>query len=175
MKKILVVLFTFILTLVFASCTEKELPPLAPAFPTAESVNALVESFNEVTDIYSAAQVSKIIEEYQALDNLSQAKITNIQRIIDSVKTAASFFEQEDTKIKVMSFNIRYGEWGIGRQERVLTLIAQEEPDIFGVQEANEAWVNLINARFNDSEKYAFIGTGREGGRNAGKRRKKGN
>lgn len=166
MKKAVLLPLIIVILLICASCAKEELTPPQPPFPTVESVNSLIESVGEVTDIYSAAQVSKIIEEYQLLDELSQTKVTDIQRIIDSVRTASSFFEEDDMKIKVMSFNIRYGEWGIGRQEKVLTLIAQEEPDIFGVQEANEAWVSLIHSRFDKSEKYAFVGTGREGGGN---------
>ena len=163
MKKAVLLPIIIIILIMCASCAKEELTPPQPPFPTVESVNSLIESVGEITDIYSAAHVSKIIEEYQFLDELSQAKVTDIQRIIDSVRTASSFFEEDDMKIKVMSFNIRYGEWGIGRQDRVLALIEQESPDIFGVQEANEAWVSLIHSRFDKSEKYAFLGTGREG------------
>lgn len=163
MKKLFLTLIASATVLTFTACAQEEPPTVEAPFPTAESVNLMIENLGEVTDIESAAQVSLILEEYQALDELSQAKVSNIQKVIDSVKTATTFLDEDDMKISVMSFNIRYGEWGIGRQDLVFQLIEQEDPDIFGVQEANPQWVNTLNSRLiYEGSKYGMSGEGRD-------------
>ncbi|MBQ2915841.1 MAG: endonuclease/exonuclease/phosphatase family protein [Clostridia bacterium] len=160
MKKLMFIT-TIILTLaIFTSCQQQEPVTLEPPFPTAESVNAMIESLGEVNDVESAAMVSKTLENYQALDSVSQTKVTDIQRVFDLSKTAAEFFPVEDSTLKVMSFNIRYNEFTEDRIDRVISLILQESPDIIGLQESTVEWVAVLNERLSD--KYGILGHGRE-------------
>ena len=141
----------------FTGCAQKETAHINPIFPSVDSVNTLIESLDEVNDIKSAALVSKIIEEYQFLDDVSKSKVNDIQRVIDSIETATSYLE--DGKISVMSFNVRYAEFTADRIDRVVNLILQEYPDVVGMQEVTDEWKKVLGRRLAD--KYEILGHGR--------------
>lgn len=159
MKKALLFALTVIATLIlFTGCAETA--TIEPIFPTLDGINADIAALGEITNLESAAKVSKILEDYQFLDSVSQSKVTDIQKVIDSVETAVTFFEEDDMKLKVMSFNIRYGEFTEDRIDRVIALIEKEAPDIIGVQEATVEWVAVLKERL--GEEYEVLGHGRE-------------
>ena len=71
--------------------------------------------------------------------------------------------------MKAMSFNVLcYGngenEW-TKRIPLVVRAIRNEDPDIFGVQEAHNDWMNALTGSFPD---YAFVGKGRDDGKKKG-------
>ena len=160
MKKITATaLFIVMVLALFTGCSQQSPAYIDPIFPSVEYVNSLVDSLGEVNDIKSAALVSKIIEEYQFLDDVSKSKINDIQRIFDSIEVATTFLTENDITLKVMSFNIRYGEFTEDRIERVINLILKEEPDVIGLQEVTDQWRKILKARLSD--KYEFLGHGR--------------
>lgn len=65
--------------------------------------------------------------------------------------------------IKAMSFNVYVGNRNETRIRRVITMIKNYMPDVFGVQEANPAWMTDLK---NNLSAYAFVGNGRDGGSN---------
>jgi endonuclease/exonuclease/phosphatase family metal-dependent hydrolase len=75
-----------------------------------------------------------------------------------------------NTPIKVMSYNLRYGDLGIvldedSRRDPLVASINEHKPDFLGVQEANEPWMEVLPELLQD---YAFVGVGRDDGIAAG-------
>ncbi len=78
---------------------------------------------------------------------------------------------QTGPDLRVMSFNIRYGtaddgedSWPL-RRNLVVQVIAQQDPDVFGVQEALHFQLDELMSGLGD---YALIGVGRDDGRTRG-------
>ena len=154
MKKALLLLLAAASVTAITSCSQTS---LEKPFPTLEDVNAQISELKEVNDVESAAKLTKILEDYYFLDDYSQTKVTDIQRIKDSMKTASQILNGgEDLTLKVMSFNIRYAEMDNGRPERVLQHIRNVDPDIFGVQEGTEHWDIILKE--NLSDEYGVLG-----------------
>ena len=61
--------------------------------------------------------------------------------------------------ITVMSFNVKVETFKNGRDDLVIATIQENAPDIFGVQEADITWMNILK---NGLTGYAAIGTGRD-------------
>ena len=78
---------------------------------------------------------------------------------------------EADLDLKVMTFNVRINLVSDGdnawpnRKEMAASMIRFYEPDIFGVQEALEGQVNDLSVRLPE---YAWIGVGRDDGKQAG-------
>ena len=72
--------------------------------------------------------------------------------------------------MRIMSFNIRCGDVGEETWEDRLGIVAQtmleSNADSIGVQEATPEWMAALNE--NISEKYAYVGVGRDDGDNKG-------
>ena len=72
--------------------------------------------------------------------------------------------------LKVMSYNIRYGEANDGTNSWVLRygateeMLSDQEPDVFGVQEALDYQVRFIEEMCG----YEYVGVGRENGKKEG-------
>ncbi len=66
-------------------------------------------------------------------------------------------------EVRVMSFNIRVGEQTEVRRSAVIQNITEVDPDVFGVQEADPAWITYIQANLPN---YTLVGEGRDGGKN---------
>ena len=80
-------------------------------------------------------------------------------------------FEEKDADaIRVMSFNIRCGDVGEETWEDRIGIVSQtmleSNADSIGVQEATPGWMEALNK--NLSHKYAFVGVGRDDGKNKG-------
>ncbi len=71
--------------------------------------------------------------------------------------------------IRVMSFNIRYGDLGVltaeDRHEAVKTVIKKGFPDSIGLQEATPEWMDYLKTALDG---YAYVGVGRDDGDNQG-------
>lgn len=71
--------------------------------------------------------------------------------------------------MKVMSFNLLcYGSgenFILNRMGLVVRTIRNEEPELFGVQEAHYMWMKVLISAFPD---YAYVGVGRENGKRKG-------
>ncbi len=65
------------------------------------------------------------------------------------------------TDVRVMSFNIRVGEQTDERRIAVVDNIKQIDPDVFGVQEADHAWITYLLEQL---PAYTSVGEGRDGG-----------
>ncbi|MCH5199035.1 MAG: endonuclease/exonuclease/phosphatase family protein [Oscillospiraceae bacterium] len=71
--------------------------------------------------------------------------------------------------MKVMSFNLLC--WGNGenfilnRMGLAVRTIRNEEPELFGVQEAHNTWMRVLCAAFPD---YSYVGVGRDNGKRKG-------
>lgn len=79
---------------------------------------------------------------------------------------------RESTLLKVMSYNLRYGDNGLlieenSRRDPLAESINEHMPDLLGVQEANEQWMDVLPELLPD---YAFVGVGRDDGDEAGER-----
>ncbi len=72
--------------------------------------------------------------------------------------------------MKIMSFNIRCGDVGddpwSARIDIVCKTMLESNADTIGVQEATPQWMEALNK--NIGHKYAYIGVGRENGKNEG-------
>ena len=160
MKKLMFITTIILILAIFTSCQQQEPVTLELPFPTAESVNAMIESLGEVNDVESAAMVSRIIEDYQLLEESNQTKISDIQKVFDSIETASTFFEKEDMVLKVMSFNILCSDLTEDRMQRVVEQIRAESPDVVGMQEGTDKLCQRIIKELGDE--YEMLGHGRE-------------
>lgn len=81
----------------------------------------------------------------------------------------ADFEEKDADAIRVMSFNIRYGDLGTltaeDRYDDVEAVIEKGKPDSIGLQEATPEWMDYLKANLED---YAYVGVGRDDGVNTG-------
>ena len=72
--------------------------------------------------------------------------------------------------MKIMSFNIRCGDVGNETWEDRIGIVCQtileSDADSIGIQEATPCWMDALNK--NLSHKYAFVGVGRDDGKNEG-------
>ena len=92
----------------------------------------------------------------------------NVAKIRDSVfapSVVADFEEKDASAIRVMSFNIRYGDLGIlsaeDRYEDVEKTIEKGMPDSIGLQEATPEWMTYLTENLED---YDYVGVGRDNG-----------
>ena len=60
----------------------------------------------------------------------------------------------------VMSFNVYVSQFNTERKNRVIATIRENAPSIFGVQEANDGWMNALRSDLGND--YASVGVGRE-------------
>ena len=60
----------------------------------------------------------------------------------------------------VMSFNVFVSQFNTARKDRVVATIRENAPSIFGVQEANDAWMTAL--RTDLGNEYASVGVGRD-------------
>lgn len=80
------------------------------------------------------------------------------------------FEEKAEDMIRVMSFNIRYGNLGMiqrsNRNDEVVETIRKAMPDSFGVQEATPTWMRYLSRELEDE--YDYVGVGRSNGKKMG-------
>ncbi len=71
--------------------------------------------------------------------------------------------------MRIMSFNLlcygREPHIRETREDKVVKIIKETNPDSFGVQEATPEWMDALTAKLDD---YAFVGVGREDGKREG-------
>lgn len=88
----------------------------------------------------------------------------------DTPSVVSDFEEKEDGTIRIMSFNIRYGNLGIvpksARYDLVEATIKNSNADSIGVQEATPSWMSYLEDALGD--KYDYVGVGRDNGKNKG-------
>ena len=76
------------------------------------------------------------------------------------------FEEKDEGNIRVMSFNIRYGDVGSAtredREPLVEETIRKGNPDSVGLQEATPEWMNYLSTALADN--YDYVGVGRDNG-----------
>lgn len=69
------------------------------------------------------------------------------------------------TSLKVMTYNLRYGDATLAesgsRKDTLLLSLGHHMPDVLGVQEANEPWMEILAQGL---EEYAYVGVGRDDG-----------
>lgn len=82
----------------------------------------------------------------------------------------ADFEEKDESAIRVMSFNIRYGDLGYltaeDRYPMIEETIRKGHPDSVGLQEATTEWMAYLTEALSDE--YAHVGIGRDDGVSAG-------
>lgn len=81
----------------------------------------------------------------------------------------ADFEVMPDNAIRIMSFNIRYGDLGVltaeDRYDAVKTVIKKGFPDSIGLQEATPEWMDYLKTALDG---YSYVGVGRDDGDNQG-------
>ena len=101
---------------------------------------------------------------------------SNVKNIIafinDSIfkpEIIADFEAQPDDTIRIMSFNIRYGDLGVltaeDRYDDVEAVIEKGAPDSIGLQEATPEWMDYLKTALDG---YSYVGVGRDDGDNQG-------
>lgn len=91
--------------------------------------------------------------------------IAKAEFAINSPSVIADFEEKKEDSIRVMSFNIRYGDLGVLAAEDRYYMIEQSiekgMPDSLGVQEATPEWMSYLGEAL---EAYDYVGVGRDNG-----------
>lgn len=77
--------------------------------------------------------------------------------------------EKQPEAVRIVSFNLRcaddvYGSVK-GRSQLIISALEQYEPDSFGVQEAKQSWLDLLDEGLGD--KYACVSQMRDGSKNS--------
>ena len=94
-----------------------------------------------------------------------------IHKKISLLIALISFIALQSQEIRVMTYNIKYDNLGDtvnnwnDRRDRLIALIKHYDPSFIGMQEALERQVIFIDSSLTD---YAYIGVGREDGKNEG-------
>lgn len=116
---------------------------------------------------------------FQGFISLVMAMLASLASMLgtfgDSVMNAVNYFtqpaviqdfeEKDENAVRVMSFNIRYGDLGSrtaqDRYADVEKTIETGHPDSIGIQEATPEWMEYLTANL---EEYAYVGVGRDNG-----------
>ncbi len=96
--------------------------------------------------------VSVCASVYRLIDTISEADSKSI--IIDLKKPIREAIDE----ISIMSFNIQVGNRSEERDERVYQSIINASPDIVGLQEVSEAWLQFLGRKLDG---YAYVGAPR--------------
>lgn len=165
MKKFLTItLAIFIMLSTVATYAKTETENIQQQLPdfviTAETIQTKIEALGEITDNSKINEIFGIIRLYKLMSAKEAAKVNNFDVLKKALETSASFYDQDDIKLRIMSFNVRTGETQEDRLNRVVTQIKQESPDSFGVQEAWGRWTRVIKENLGDE--YEEIGHGRD-------------
>lgn len=95
--------------------------------------------------------------------------VANFRDTFFAPSVVADFDDKDEAAIRVMSFNIRFGDLGIltaeDRYDDVERKIEKGMPDSIGLQEATPAWMEYLKANL---EAYDYVGVGRDDGVNQG-------
>lgn len=96
-----------------------------------------------------------------------------VQNVVDyftKPSVIQDFEEQSEGTIRIMSFNIRYGDVGSAsredREELVSATVLNGHPDSVGLQEATPEWMAYLTDALGDE--YAYVGVGRDNGDDEG-------
>lgn len=96
--------------------------------------------------------------------------IADIHDKLFAPSVVADFEEKDEDAIRVMSFNIRYGDLGTlsaeDRYPMIEETIRKGHPDSVGLQEATTEWMAFLTDALSDE--YAYVGVGRDDGISAG-------
>ena len=100
----------------------------------------------------------------------TDAGIADLHDKIFAPTVKVDFAEKDENAIRVMSFNIRFGDLGTltaeDRYPMVEETIRKGHPDSVGVQEATTEWMAYLTEALSDE--YAYVGVGRDDGVSAG-------
>ncbi len=119
---------------------------------------------------------NKIISFFMAIVAFFSSLITDFDNTIADFRDSlfppsvlTDFGEKSEDAIRVMSFNIRYGDLGNltaeDRYDDIETVIEKGYPDSIGLQEATPEWMGYLSENLED---YAYVGVGRDDGVNTG-------
>lgn len=95
----------------------------------------------------------------------------NLFRLVFALFIIANSLALKSQEFNVISYNIRYDnphdneDWWGHRKEAVVQLLKNNEPLVFGVQEAVSSQMDYINEYLPD---YSYLGVGRDDGKEAG-------
>ena len=94
------------------------------------------------------------------------SSVKNVVNYFTQPSVIQDFEEQADDTIRIMSFNIRYGDVGSAtredREELVSSTILNGHPDSIGIQEAIPEWMDYLTVALGDE--YDYVGVGRDNG-----------
>ena len=95
----------------------------------------------------------------------TDAGIADLHDKIFAPTVKVDFAEKDENAIRVMSFNIRFGDLGTltaeDRYPMVEETIRKGHPDSVGLQEATPEWMAYLTANLED---YDYVGVGRDNG-----------
>ncbi len=163
MKKIILAALAAMLAATsFTACTKQEPIEIAGPFDHIDPVkiSERIEALGEITDTSKLSEIYSLINDCKGLTEAKFAQVSNYGKIDEALEATADLFNEEDVKLKVMSFNVRNGEYKNGRMELVLSKIMEESPDIVGLQEVGDDWKPFFRENI-DSTGYAKLGHGR--------------
>lgn len=91
--------------------------------------------------------------------------IAKIEFSVNKPSVIADFEEKNDDVLRIMSFNIRYGDLGVltaeDRYYMIEETVEKGKPDSLGVQEATPEWMAYLDEALED---YDYVGVGRDNG-----------
>lgn len=91
--------------------------------------------------------------------------IAKIEFSVNKPSVIADFEEKDEDALRVMSFNIRYGDLGVltaeDRYYMIEETVEKGKPDSLGVQEATPEWMAYLDEALED---YDYVGVGRDNG-----------
>ncbi len=163
MKRITLAALAAILTFTsFTACTKQEPVEIAGPFDDMDpiKISERIDALGEITDTTKLTEIYELLKDCKGLTEAKFQKISNYEKVDEALEATAKFFNEEDVKLKVMSFNVRNGEYGDGRMELLLSKIMEESPDLVGMQEVGDSWKPFFKENI-DSTGYVKLGHGR--------------
>ncbi len=158
----LIILPVIITTSLLSSCTAKETPELPGIFDFADPVkiSERIDALGEITDTSKLPEIYSLISDCKGLTPSEFSSLENYPEIDKAFEATVKLFNEEEIKIKAMSFNVRNGEYGNGRMELLLSTIIEESPDVVGLQEVGDEWKPFFKENLPDE--YTRLGHGRK-------------
>jgi len=163
MKKIVTLSLAAISSVaILTSCAPKEIPTIRGAFDYADPVkiSERIDALGEITDTSKLSEIYHLIYDSKGLTPSEFASLENYEKVDEAFEATVDLYNEEDVKLKVMSFNSRNGEYGNGRMELLLSTIIEESPDLVGLQEAGDSWKPFLKENLPDE--YIKLGHGRK-------------
>ncbi|MGM9642957.1 MAG: endonuclease/exonuclease/phosphatase family protein [Eubacteriales bacterium] len=122
------------------------------------ATEALIKYDGKKIGIYGLTSTAILVAAGNLTDRIKSDKTDKLTVTLD----AEIQCKYDDSVLSAMSFNVWVSGRTDERDERVVQMVKNYQPDTVGFQEVNSAWLSVLSGRLRDQ--YDYVGVGRDGG-----------